>query len=209
MQGLTIACVLSLAGSLLDGRIAHGQTVSPPRGWTATGDDELPKAPELVRTCEEAHGGRCSARLSAGPGGGPLVLAQTVSAAAYEGTRIVLTGWVRTEEAFRAQLWLRVDAGRTIVGLDNMGDRPVSATTPWTEYQLALDVPAGADAIAFGLILRGGGRAWVDDFSLKTAQLDSVASTDILPTHRVWRHQDRQAPSMRARLPENLGFEQQ
>jgi hypothetical protein len=199
---LSRPAALLLGGTMVDGQA----TVSPPRGWTATG--ETPEAAELIRTCDEAHRGRCSARLTAGPGNGTIVLAQVVSAARFAGARLVLAGWVKTEAAARAQLWLRVDAGRTIVALDNMGDRPVSASTPWTEYRLALDVPTGADDVAFGLVLRGGGRAWVDDLSLTTAEPETVASTDVLPSHRVWRHEAGRAPSLRTRLPENLDVEQ-
>ena len=196
---------LSLAAMLVCGGSAHGQTIAPPRGWTATG--EAPEAAEMVRACDVAHGGRCSARLSAGPGSGMIVMVQTVSAARYAGGRVVLTGWVKTEAASAAQLWLRVDAGRTVVALDNMSDRPISSTTPWTEYRLVLDVPDGATALAFGLLVHGGGRAWVDDLSLTLADPREAATTDVLPTRRVFRHDLETLSSATPRLPVNLDFE--
>jgi hypothetical protein len=86
---------LSLAAFLCGGS-AQGGGIAPPRGWTATG--EAPEAAEMVRTCDVAHGGRCSARLSAGPGSGTIVMVQTVSAARYAGGRVALAGWVKTED---------------------------------------------------------------------------------------------------------------
>ena len=196
---------LSLAAFLVCDGSAAGQGIAPPRGWTATG--EAPEAAEMVRACDVAHGGRCSARLSAGPGSGMIVMVQTVSVARYAGSRVVLAGWVKTEAAAAAQLWLRVDAGRTVVALDNMSDRPIAATTPWTEYRLVLDVPDGATALAYGLLLHGGGRAWVDDLSLTIVEPGEAATTDVLPTRRVFRHDLETLSSATPRLPVNLDFE--
>ena len=197
---------LSLAAFLVCGGAALGQGISPPRGWTATG--EAPESAGMIRACDEAHGGRCSARLSAGPGSGMIVMVQTISAARYAGGRVVLAGWVKTEAASAAQLWLRVDAGRTVVAIDNMSDRPISSSTPWTEYRLVLDVPAGATALAFGLLLQGGGRAWVDDLSLTMADPGEAATTDVLPTRRVFRHDLETVSNTTSKLPENVDFEQ-
>jgi hypothetical protein len=195
----------AVAAFLVCGGSTPGQGIAPPHGWTATG--EAPEAAEMVRACDVAHGGRCSARLAAGPGSETLVMVQVVSAARYAGGRVVLAGWVKTEAASAAQLWLRVDAGRTVVALDNMSDRPIASTTPWTEYRLVLDVPDGATALAFGLLLKGGGRAWVDDLSLTTAEAGEAATTDVLPTRRVFRHDLETRSSATPRLPVNLDFE--
>lgn len=206
MIGVTLTLpAFSLAAWLVCGGSAHGQTIALPLGWTATG--EAPESAEMIRACDVAHGGRCSARLSAGPGSGTIVMVQTVSAARYVGGRVVLAGWVRTEAASAAQLWLRVDAGRTVVALDNMSDRPISSTTPWTEYRLVLDVPDGASALAFGFLLKGGGRGWVDDLSLTHAEPGEAATTDVLPTRRVFRHDLETLSSATPRLPMNLDFE--
>ena len=130
-----------------------------------------------------------------------------MSAAEYAGRRVVLSGWLRTDRAEgAAQLWLRVDAGATIVGFDNMGDRPVSGTEPWTQYRLALDVPHNASVVAFGVLLRGSGRAWADDLELTIGDDGDVASTDMLRPDEIWRHVTRE-PAGLPRRPTNLGFE--
>jgi hypothetical protein len=206
MIGVTLPlAAIPFAAVLVRDLAVPGQRIAPPSGWTATG--EALEAAEMVRTCDVAHGGRCSARLAAGPGSGMIVMVQTVSAARYAGSRVVLAGWVKTEAASAAQLWLRVDAGRTVVALDNMSDRPISSTTPWTEYRLVLDVPDGATALAFGLLVHAGGQAWVDDLSLTLAERREAATTDVLPTRRVFRHDLETLSSATPRLPVNLDFE--
>ena len=54
-----------------------------------------------------------------------------------------------------------------------MGSRPVHGTTPWTRYEIVLDVPANSIEIAFGFFLtEGGGKVWGDDF--KFEKIDST-----------------------------------
>ena len=72
---------------------------------------------------------------------------------------------------------------------------------------LAVDVPEGASALAFGVLLTGRGRVWGDDLELTVVDEGQVASTDILPRERVWRRLDRE-PAALARRPVNLGFEE-
>jgi hypothetical protein len=179
-----------------------GQTL--PTGWTATGEGL--RSTEIVRDCELAHSGRCSLQLAAPPGTPPVALVQSVSAAEYAGARVTLAAWLRTEQAGAAQLWLRVD-GRTIaLAFDNMDSRPVTGSTPWSEYRVTLDVPQGAVAVAFGVLLKWGGRAWADDFTLTPATVD-IDSTDMLPRDEIWRHLNDRGLPPRARRPVNPGFE--
>jgi hypothetical protein len=116
-----------------------GAVAALPTGWTI--DGSRPQVTDINRTCNEAHGGRCSVRLSSD--GAPL----------------------------------------------------------------AVDVPEGASALAFGVLLTGRGRVWGDDLELTVVDEGQVASTDILPRERVWRRLDRE-PAALARRPVNLGFEE-
>ena len=184
---------------------------SLPAGWTIDGSG--PQITAIARTCDDAHGGRCSIRLSSdgapglggvGPGFGALV--QRVSAAEYAGYRVALSGWLKTDDVEAAGLWLRTDAGTTVAAFDNMNDRPVTGTQPWTRYTLAVDVPKGASALAFGVRLTGRGRVWGDDLELTVVDEREVPSTDILPQKEVWRTLGRE-PAPLARRPVNLGFE--
>jgi hypothetical protein len=185
---------------------------SLPAGWTIDGSG--PQITAVARTCDDAHGGRCSVRLSSdgapdvggfGPGFGALT--QSVSASEYAGRRVALSGWLKTQGAHAARLWLRADAGSTVAAFDNMGDRPVSGTTPWTRYTLAVDVPEGASALALGVLLTGRGRVWGDDLELTVVDEREVPSTDILRREEVWRTLSRDRAAL-ARRPVNLGFEE-
>jgi hypothetical protein len=179
--------------------------IGVPPGWTIA---ENGNAMDVTRDCAQAHGGACSLRLTSDGGPGWGAVAQGLSAAEYAGRRIVLSGWLRTERAEGAvQFWLRVDAGARVVAFDNMADRPVSGTQPWTQYQLALDVPHDASVVAFGVLLRGSGRAWADDLELAIGDQREVASTDMLRPHEVVRHLSRE-PAGLPRRPVNLGFEE-
>lgn len=81
----------------------------------------------------------------------------------YSGKKITLKGYIKTEnlEGMGAGLWLRIDPR---LAFDNMNDRPVKGTTGWSEYEITLPYdPEKATGVAFGALLRGSGKVWVDD----------------------------------------------
>jgi hypothetical protein len=59
-----------------------------------------------------------------------------------------------------------------MLGFDNMEPRAVKGTTDWTRYEIVLDVPTTAAALAFGVLLAGNGEVWMDDL-----KFDIVPST--------------------------------
>lgn len=95
------------------------------------------------------------------------------------GKHIKYSGYIRTEsitEGF-AGLWWRVDgADRQVLAFDNMQDRGVKGTTPWTRYEISLDVPASATNINFGAVHPGNGTAWFDSLQV---EIDGVPFTDL------------------------------
>jgi AraC family transcriptional regulator len=58
---------------------------------------------------------------------------------------------------------MRIDKGETAVGFDNMEQRAIHGTRPWTMYEVVLDVPADATGISFGALLSGAGEVWLND----------------------------------------------
>jgi hypothetical protein len=44
-----------------------------------------------------------------------------------------------------------------------MQNRPLVGTLDWQPYEIVLDVPAEARAIAFGILLHGSGQAWLSE----------------------------------------------
>ena len=81
-----------------------------------------------------------------------------------------LSAWVKTKNAGRANLWMRVDGvDSEVLAFDNMSNRPKSGTLDWHRQEIVLAVPQRAVLIAFGLSLEERGQAWLDDVSLETA----------------------------------------
>jgi hypothetical protein len=57
---------------------------------------------------------------------------------------------------------MRIDRRETAVGFDNMEQRAIRGTRPWTMYEVVLDVPADATGISFGALLNGRGEIWLN-----------------------------------------------
>ena len=114
-------------------------------------------------------------QTSAGVGLGTATF--PVSAAA--GKHVKYSGYIKTEGVTRgwAGLWWRVDGepGSAPLAFDNMQDRGAIGTTPWTRYEIDLDVPANATHIYFGVLHVGSGQAWFDTLQV---ELDGAVYTD-------------------------------
>ncbi len=87
------------------------------------------------------------------------------------GKHIKFSGYIKTESVTEgwAGLWWRVDGAEAHKPLkfDNMQDRGVKGTTPWTRYEISLDVPADATHINFGALHAGNGTAWFDSLAIE------------------------------------------
>jgi hypothetical protein len=134
------------------------------------------------------HSGNASALIKSNreDAKGNGMLSWSIDAAAYQGKRVRWTGYLRSETITtgtaegRAGLWMNVngsmlgfDPGQTaMLALDNMMDRPVIGTTDWQRYEVVLDVPPGAERIAFGAALDGPGKVWVDDVRLEVVSMN-------------------------------------
>ena len=94
------------------------------------------------------------------------------------GRHIRYSGFIRTEDVTKgfAGLWWRVDGepGQTLA-FDNMQDRAATGSSPWTRYEISMDVPMGAKAIYFGVVHPGTGVAWFDSLRV---EIDSVEFVD-------------------------------
>jgi hypothetical protein len=159
--------------------LAHGEV---PRGWIVAGDH--PKDFEFSLDARETHQQHPSALIAARPGvisNGFGTLMQSINAENYRGTRLSLSGYLKTQDAGRAQLWMRVDGSdRRVLSFDNMDDRPVVGTTDWSRYQIVLDVPQDSRAIAFGFLLVQKGKAWGGNFKLEKVDA-ALAVTSAAP----------------------------
>lgn len=172
-----------------------GQLV--PTGWYRAGT--APQDYDMGIDREVSHSGRSSGFIASKaeeprPFG---TLMQAFKADSHIGKRLRLSGYIKAEVAEGwAGLWMRVDGPTgTSLAFDNMQDRPVRGTQDWQRHEIVLDVPEGGTNIAFGVLLAGRGRIWIDDFDFEVVG-DDVPVTDM-------RKKMQQLPDR----PRNLGFE--
>ncbi len=123
-------------------------------------------------------------------------ITQGIAADMYHGKRVRLTGYIKTADADKASLWMRVDGkdekARSLA-FDNMQNgREVKGTQEWRKCEVVLDVSDEAKAVYFGSLLSGKGQMWVDDLQLEFVGKD-VPVTDMV---------------MLPKEPKNLGFEE-
>lgn len=164
---------------------------SAPHGWILAGSH--PGDYETAIDLGSAHQGRASGRLQSRaerPGGFGTMM-QSFRADRYRGGRFELSAFIRTEDVAQwCGLWMRVDGKHEeVLQFDNMGNRPIRGTTPWSRHIVVLDVPEDGESISFGVLLNGGGRVWIDSVRFEQVGPD-VPSTNLedpvaLPEHPV------------------------
>ncbi|CAB4396223.1 unnamed protein product [Rhizophagus irregularis] len=114
----------------------------------------------------------------------------------FKGNRVQLSCFIKYENILgNAGLWMRVDTPKEQT-LDNMLDRPIKGTDNWTEFTNVLDVPKDAERIAFGILLKGDGHAWLDDCKFEIVD----KSVPLTP------HLTASAPEKQLDHPINLSF---
>ncbi|HEU5135111.1 MAG TPA: hypothetical protein VFU13_08215 [Steroidobacteraceae bacterium] len=166
-----------------------------PKGWMVAGS--APGDYEFGTEDAKAADGSKSAYIKSKPdakGSGFGTLMQMFAADDYRGGRWKLTARMRTEDATKAQLWMRVDGpDNKMNAFDNMDDRPATGDSEWKRYEVVLDVAPDSVAVAFGFFLFGGGQVWADDFKLERV------TTAVPVTGK---------GAQRPRNPQNLDFDQ-
>jgi hypothetical protein len=106
------------------------------------------------------------------------LVSQTVKADRFRGKRVRLTAFLRLDnvEAYGTGA-LREWSGAVLLlrsqgALDDMRDRPLRGTKPWTSVSVEIDVPSKAPIIEFGAMLSGSGTLWVDAVKLEAVGSD-------------------------------------
>jgi C-terminal processing protease CtpA/Prc len=147
----------------------QGELGSVPTGWSFP--PAAAQAGFAVKLVDQGcpSGARCAMLTGVTPPPADKFgnLMQTLPAGGYTQRRIRLRAAIRVEGVqTRAQMWLRLDrADNTVAFLEDMGSRPVTASE-WNIYDIETDVGFDVSRIVFGVLLFGGGTAWVDDVSL-------------------------------------------
>ena len=161
-----------------------------PHGWLLAGS-----RPECYAVSVEPKGLRDASvvRLRSREGQAPVwfgTVMQTFRADNYRGRRLRYEAAVRSESvAEGAALWMRVDGverGRSLA-FDNMDDRPIRGTGSWKRYAVVLDVPETANAIAFGILLRGAGDVWLGEPRIEAVsrEVPETGTRQRVPDHPV------------------------
>lgn len=120
-------------------------------------------------------------------------LFQIANAEKYRGKKIRISAYLRTDYLQDyASFWARVDKSNVWHNLDNMPHYTIYANSEWRKYNLVVDVPTNATTIAFGLILKAGGKVWIDDVTIENVGKANSATAYL----------DEEPP-----FPSNLDFE--
>ena len=166
-----------------------------PKGWIVAGS--APGDYEFGTDVGKSTDGTNSAFIKSKPeakASGFGTLMQMFAADDYRGGRWKLTARMRTEDAAKAQLWMRIDGpNKKMNAFDNMDDRPVTGDSEWKRYEIVLDVAPDSIAVAFGFFLAGGGQVWADDFKLERV------TTAVAVTGKA---------AQQAKAPTNLSFDE-
>lgn len=173
------------------------QKGQPPEGWFKAGSN--PDDYEMGVDHKNFHSGQASGFIKANThsprGFGTLM--QMFQANMYRGKRVRMSGYVKAKQIIEwAGLWMRVDGpdGKSM-SFDNMQNRSIKGTSDWTKYKIVLDVPKKSVHIAFGILLRGKGQAWIDDLKFEVVGRD-IPTTDLSKDKKLY-----------SKRPLNLDFE--
>ena len=154
-----------------------------PEGWILAGT--APKDYQ-VSVLPEKREGNNVVLLESGANPDPSkfgTLSQYCSADQYLGKRVRMTGYLKSENVKNwAGMWFRVDDSKQkdlSLSFDNMSDRPIKNTTDWKKYEIVLDVPQQAGAMAFGVLLEGSGKVWISGISFEVVD-QSVPTTNMV-----------------------------
>lgn len=96
----------------------------------------------------------------------------------YEGKRITLSGYIKTESVTDGYggLYLRIDPD---ICMETMSKKGISGTTDWTKYEITVELAPHKTVQTFvGGILVGKGKIWFDNLRIT---IDGKDITDLSP----------------------------
>jgi len=114
----------------------------------------------------------------------------------FLGKKVRMSCMIKTENVKDwAGLWLRTDINDpyTVLGFDNMGDRPIKGSNDWKKYEIIMEIHPKCELINYGVLLSGSGKIWMDKFEF-----------EILPDNEV-KKENNNKPTLTE--PSNLEFD--
>jgi len=137
-------------------------------GWSLSGTE--PEKYSLEAVPREDAPGRCAMLSSSSSQGGSGNIKQAILADDFRGTTVRLSASLRASDVVDwAGLWLVALSSSGMLAMDTMSDRPVRGEHPWTDVEILLEIPEGAETLMLGLSLYGRGTVWIDDVVLVPA----------------------------------------
>jgi beta-lactamase regulating signal transducer with metallopeptidase domain len=97
----------------------------------------------------------------------------------YLNKRVRMSAYIKAENvADWAGMWMRIDGDQNnMLGFDNMQTRPIKGTTAWQQCEIVLDVPQEAKNIAFGVLMSGTGKVWLDNVAFDIVDPGQIKAT--------------------------------
>lgn len=201
------ATLLLISAVALKSHVGFCAASGVPKGWFPAGSH--PQNYEMRIDTVMKHSGKAGAYIKfigeKAEGFGTLM--QIFKADDYRGKRVRLSAWMKTENADSAQLWMRLDGDKRMLGFDNMDSRPVTGTTEWKKYDMTLDVPEATVNIAFGAFVIKKGQAWVDDYQFEVVGPE-VATTNMLTPEQMNEEYKYGTVGNYPKQPANLDYEE-
>jgi hypothetical protein len=135
------------------------------RGWEAACNGDL--STYEFTSEPSSHSARIRALGNASPNSWATVC-QAVRGYGYRGTMLRFLADVKTNDAARAGLFIRIDSAETdAAALANMFDSPITGTQDWQSCQLSVKVPGDASKILFGFWLDEAGEVLVRNLNFE------------------------------------------
>lgn len=103
---------------------------------------------------------------------------------------IRLTGYIRSEEATEAALWLQCfsrNPARVIAAQTSSVHTPIFGTMDWTPVEVRLAAPKQTDFLVVRCVLKGTGTAWFDTIELQSGEMEPAPLGAIEPTEETLR----------------------
>jgi len=135
-----------------------------PKDWT-----EFQRQPNYTISLDSIHvkSGKYAIAIEFTGSSVDFQAVQYVLPGKYDGKKITLSGYIKTENITGgyAGLWMRIDPK---IAFNNMKQNGVTGTTYWKKYEITLDMgdPAISKQIVFGGLLVGKGKMWLDDLHI-------------------------------------------
>ncbi len=116
---------------------------------------------------------------------------------------LLLRGYIRTEKATEAALWLQCfskNPARVIAAQTSSVHDPIFGTMDWTPVELRLTAPKQTDFLVVRCVLKGAGTAWFDTIELRSEKEGPVPLGAIEPTEETPRPDTRKQRELEREL---------